>query len=47
MFGNGPWPSANTLRLALLAQIQNSENVDLTKFFRQVYPQVLEQVKHD
>lgn len=41
-FGNGPWPTADTLRLALLAKIQDAENVDLKEFFRQVYPRVLE-----
>ena len=41
IYGPGPWPSADGLRLALLAQLQDAETVDLVDFFRQAYPKVL------
>jgi len=39
-FGS-PWPTTDSLRLALLARAQVDENLDLAEFFRQVYPPVL------
>ena len=39
--GHGPWPTTDSLRLALLARLQDAETVDLVEFFRKVYPEAL------